>query len=93
MAVSFFLYNLYYQLYYLEMFSNVCREHNANTTEYFHPAHQHLKYDELETSQHQDSRLGVLYTGVLFILTSEQSIINLETVYHQNGNIKDLAVH
>jgi hypothetical protein len=40
----------------------MCRELTAGIAEYFHPAHLQLKYDELETSQRQDSRPGAPYT-------------------------------
>jgi len=63
---------------------NVCREFTADTAEYFHPAHLQLKYDELKTSQRQDSRPGVFILASDFLITWEQSIINMETVYYKN---------
>jgi len=39
-------------------------ELTANISKYFHPAHLQLKYDELKTSQRQDSIPGTFYTDI-----------------------------
>lgn len=47
--------------------------------EYFHPAHLQFKYDELETSQHWDSRPDVpLFQYLIYQ--------NVGAIYHKRGN-------